>query len=98
MSTLICEQFFELKINKKNDISNYQKFIKLLPKFKRLLLITFYYPNNTIKRTIITLENPKKEIKKHQICNSNFSIFIKSSLLNKTLKKVHVEVCKQKIS
>ncbi|MCF8274958.1 MAG: hypothetical protein K9I95_14120 [Flavobacteriaceae bacterium] len=94
MATLKIEQTFELKLNRGSSISNYQQFIKELPKYKRWFLITYYYPNGNFKKSILTLENPKSELKKHLLNEEKFFISIKKHLSNYSLKKIQIEICK----
>lgn len=97
MTTLICEHSFELKLSRTNLISNYQQFIQSLTKFKRLFLITYFYPNESKKRTILSFENPKSELKNHIVNNEKFLLTLKSSLLDCTYKKIKIEICKPKL-
>lgn len=98
MTTLICENSFELKLKNNNLISNYQQFIQSLLKFKRLFLITYFYPNENEKRTILSFENPKSELKNHIVNNEKFLVALKSSLLDYSLKKIQIEICKPKLN
>ena len=94
MATLKIEQSFELKLKRNNTINHYQKLIEELPKDKRCFLITYHYPNNHLKKSILKLENPKTQLKKQMINEEKFFISIKRNLTNKSLKQVQIEICK----
>jgi hypothetical protein len=97
MYKFICENSFEFKLKKNNDISDLKSFLETLPKFKRWVLFTFIYPNETIKKTIVELDNPYKEIKFFERNNIRMLIGIKSEIMEGSLIKVKAEICKQKL-
>lgn len=97
MYKLISENSFEFELKKNNDISNLKSFLQTLPKFRRWILFTFIYSNGTIKKTIVELNNPYKEIKFFEIKNVRIILGIKSEIIEGLLVKVKADICKQKL-
>lgn len=97
MYKFICENSFELKLKKNNEISNLKSFLETLPKFKRWILFTFVYQNEIIKKTIVELDNPYKEFKFFERNNVRMLYGIKSEIMEGSLVKVKAEICKQKL-